>query len=103
MSADQVQDLAPATARPDAGPGAGADAGAGAGTLPSNVHGTIRANAIRRYNSDAWDDCSVKLDRESEAWADCGESFQDSLGFKKGTPSSAWPTRTRMTSGVGES
>jgi hypothetical protein len=42
------------------------------------------------FNSDdyglpeAWDDCSVELELESEAWEDCGEDFQDSLSFKKG-------------------
>jgi hypothetical protein len=78
ISLDQVQHPNPALARTNTGPGAGADAGAGVNTLSSSIHGTIRAN------STAWDDGSAKLDRESEAWADCGESFQDSLSFKLG-------------------
>ena len=78
------QALAPATACAGAGLGAGADVGAGAGAPRGTTFGTIRANPIRCYDSDAWDDCSVKLELESEAWADCDEKFQDSLSFKKG-------------------
>jgi hypothetical protein len=40
--------------------------------------------AIRGCDSDAWDDCSVELEPESESWFACDVAFPESLSFEKG-------------------